>query len=267
MIRSKIKRFKQTFNENDTLLLKTLGVFIEAHEFVKKNNLRKYLLISGFFFLLLFTLTIKLILYFVNTVEAPVSNKILAVLNEYLSLNSKDILTGIKVFFWLVKKGIESNKDAIFSTIFLIIGTPFFSFISSKTEEAYNGVKYPFQWRIFLKEIKRGLLLSIRNSLKQFVLFFLVLLLSFIPVISIFTPLLMFVIQAYYNGILMTDYTLERHGKTLKESQVFYASHKTQMFAIGLGFMFLLLVPVVGWFIAPTYSLVASFLIYSKVNK
>ena len=267
MINLKFKKFKKTLNNNDTIIIKTLSVFIEAHEFVKKNKLRKYLLISGFAFLLLFSITIHLILYFIQTVEKPISEKLVDITKNYIAFNVKDILTGVKVFFWLIKKGIESNKDAIFSAIFLIIGTPFFSFISSKTEEAHNGVKYPFIWRVFFKEIKRGLALSIRNSLKQFGLFFVVLLLSFIPIVSIFTPLLMFIIQAYFNGILMTDYTLERHGKTLKESQTFYATHKTQMFAIGIGFMFLLLIPVIGWFIAPTYGLVASFLVYSELQK
>jgi uncharacterized protein involved in cysteine biosynthesis len=193
-----------------------------------------------------------------------VSHKILEILKNYISFNKSDIIKGINIAFWLIKKAVESNKDAIFSAVFLIIGTPFFSFISSKTEEAFSGVKYPFKWRTFFKELKRGILLSFRNSLKQFGLFILVLLLSFIPIIDIITPLLMFIIQAYFNGILMTDYTLERHGISIKDSEFFYKVNKIQMFAIGIGFMFLLLIPVIGWFIAPTYGLVASFLFYSK---
>ena len=68
----------------------------------------------------------------------------------------------------------------------------------------------------------------------------------------------------YYNGILLTDYTLERQGFNLKQSEDFYSAHKPEMFAIGLGFMFLLLIPVIGWFIAPTYGLVASYLQFQK---
>lgn len=264
---TKLKEIKRALNIYDKILMQTLGAYLEAHEFVKTNNLRKYLFISGLSFLFFFTITIKVILYFINSVETPVTDKILSILKNYISFSQADIIKGIKVAFWLIKKAVDSNKDAIFSAVFLIIGTPFFSFISSKTEEAYSGVKYPFKWRIFFKELKRGLLLSFRNSLKQFGLFILVLLLSFIPVINIITPLLMFAIQAYFNGILMTDYTLERHGISVKESEQFYKVNKTQMFAIGIGFMFLLLIPVIGWFIAPTYGLVASFLRYSKTHK
>jgi hypothetical protein len=42
------------------------------------------------------------------------------------------------------------------------------------------------------------------------------------------------------------------------------SNHKPEMFALGLGFMFILLIPVIGWFLAPTYGLVASYLFFSK---
>ena len=72
------------------------------------------------------------------------------------------------------------------------------------------------------------------------------------------TPLATFVVQAYYNGILITDYSLERRDYSIQETNKYYKQNKSSMFAIGLGFMFLLLIPVVGWFLAPTYALVAS---------
>lgn len=118
------------------------------------------------------TITIKALLFGVDYIQEPISQKLIPLLQRFIYLKPDDISKGISALFWLLKTTIESNKDAIFSGIFLIIGTPFFSFISSKTEEFATGKSYPFKWSIFFNEIKRGLSLSFRNSLKQLGLIF-----------------------------------------------------------------------------------------------
>lgn len=266
MLKINFRDIKQIVLQYENIAIDTLSIYFNAHQFIKKHNLKKYFLISGIAFLLLFTITIKSLLYGVDYIQEPISQKLTPLLQRFINLKPDDLSKGISALFWLLKTTIESNKDAIFSGVFLIIGTPFFSFISSKTEELAIAKNYPFKWSIFFKEIKRGLSLSFRNSLKQLGLILIITLLGFVPIINIITPLLTFLVQAYYNGILMTDYTLERQGFTIKESQLFYKVHKPEMFGIGLGFMFLLLIPVVGWFIAPTYAIVASYIQFSKIN-
>jgi len=266
MLNLNIKRIKQTVIAYEAVVLQVLSIYFETHKFVRNNQFRKYLLVSGIAFLLLFTFIIKAIIYGVNYLESPITTWLLPILQKFLTFSPEDITKGIQASFWLVKKAIEANKDAIFSTIFLVIGTPFFSYISSKTEEIITGRTYQFSWNTFLKEIKRGISISFRNSIKQFGLVLVITLLALIPLIGFVAPLLIFMVQVYYNGILMTDYTLERQGFTGKQSDLFYNTHKPEMFAIGLGFMFLLLIPVVGWFIAPTYGIVASYLQFSKIK-
>jgi CysZ protein len=261
------KQLKKTAIQYESIVMNILSIYFEAHKFVRTNNFRKYLIISGSFFLVFFTITIKVIIYGIEYIEHPITIKLLPFIQRFLLLSSEDITKGIQAVFWLLKKAIEANKDTIFSSIFLIIGTPFFSFISSKTEEIISGTTYKFNWKTFIKEIKRGLNISFRNSIKQFGLILLITLLALIPLFDIIAPLLTFIIQMYYNGILMTDYTLERHGFSIKQSEQFYKTNKPEMFAIGLGFMFLLLIPVIGWFIAPTYGLVAAYLQFSKIEK
>lgn len=241
-----------------------LAIYFDAHRFIEQNNLRKYLLISGVAFLLLFTISIKALIQGLNALEPSITEGVLPYLERYLTIETDQIRKGIQATFWLIKKAIDNNKDVFFSFVFLIIGTPFFSYISSKTEEIYSGKTYKFELHTFLEEIKRGISLSIRNSLKQLGIMMGITLLSFIPLVEIVTPLLTFIVQAYYNGILMTDYTLERQEYSVKDSEVFYGTHQAEMFAIGLGFMFLLLIPVIGWFLAPTYGLVASYLYFEK---
>lgn len=245
-------------------ILNCLKIYFEAHRFIRSNSFSKYFIVSGLAFLILFTISINVIVNSVNYIEAPVTEKALPFIQKYLNLDVNSIEKSIQTTFWIIKKLIESNKDTIFSFIFLIIGTPFFSFISAKTEEINEGKTYPFKLKTFLKELKRGLSLSIRNTFKQLGLLIIITLIGLIPVIGIINPLLSFIIQSYFNGILMIDYTLERKGISVKESERFFRENKSEMFAIGLGFMFLLLIPVIGWFLAPTYGIVASYLFYSK---
>jgi CysZ protein len=266
LFKKKFDSFKENMKHFEVIILDTLQVFFDANRFIRKHNYRTYLLVSGLAFLVLFSLTIKGLTIGLDKLQEPVSQKLTPYLQEIINLSIEDIRQGITATFWLLKKAIESNKDAIFGGIFLIIGTPYFSFLSSKTEELATGKSYPFKWKTFWKEIRRGLSLSLRNSLKQAGLILIITLIGFIPVINTITPILTFIIQAYYNGILMTDYTLERQGFTVSESLSIYKSNKPEMFAIGLGFMFLLLIPVLGWFMAPVYGIVASYLQFSKIK-
>ena len=272
MITDKIKKsvfrkLKNRLINYEKTALHCLSFYFEAHQFVRKNNFRKYIIFSGLSFLVLFTITIKSLLYGIEVFENPASAWLIPQLQKFLNFTEYEIGKGIQAVFWLLKRTIKSNQDAIFSGIFLVIGTPFFSFISSKTEELYSGNKYTFKWSVFLNEIKRGISISVRNSFKQIGLIILITLIALIPILEIFTPLLTFIVQAYFNGILITDYTLERHEYSIKTSEKYYSNHKPEMFALGLGFMFILLIPVIGWFLAPTYGLVASYLYFSNSNQ
>lgn len=264
----KVKVRIATYNA-DTLA--GLGFFFSAHDFIIKHKLGKYLLISGMLFLLVFSIGIEAIIYGIEQMESTISEWIINQVKAYLTLNTEELKLGIQGAFWLLKSTVKSNKDAIFTAVFMIVGTPYFSFISGKIREIITRQTTPFSFKVWKNEIVRGLSLSIKNSFKQLGLILLITLISMIPIVGIVSPLLTFVVQAYYNGILMTDYSLEINGSNVKESQRFYTENKPVMFSIGLGFMFLLLIPVVGWFIAPTYALTASALYFlnhkNKINE
>lgn len=259
-----VKKIKSRAKESNSRMLIGLQFFFEAHSFVIKNKLVKYLLISGALFLLIFSISIKAVITGIESTEPTLTQWIINLLKSYVNLSVDDLTLGIKGAFWLLKTTIDSNKDSIFTSLFLIIGTPYFSFISEKVHKILTHTSKPFTFKGWLKEIYRGLRLSVTNSFKQLGFVLLITLISFIPVLGIIAPLLTFIVQAYYNGILMTDYSLEREGYNLKASRKFYTQNKAIMFSIGLGFMFLLLIPVVGWFLAPTYALTASTLYFFK---
>lgn len=260
------QRFIKRLKSYEQAIITSLPVFFDAHQLIVKHRFKQFLLISGFTFLILFSVVIRMLQSGVDEVAEPAIAFSLPYLDQFLTIGDAAITKALSSFFWLVKLAIDSNKDALFASVFMVIGTPFFSYISARTEEVVTGKSYPFNFWTFLKEIKRGIVLSVRNSFKQLGWLLLISLIAFIPVIGMIAPLLTFVIQAYYNGLLMMDYTLERHNYSVKESQVYYKQHKPELFALGLGLMFLLLIPVIGWFLAPTYALVAAYLSFEKIS-
>jgi len=265
--KSFFKKLKGKINYYNETMVSGLQLFFKAHNFILANKLKRYLFISGFFFLVLFSIGINWLLNLMASIESPTIEWAIPKINIFFNFTDEELRQGFTAVFWILRKTIIVNKDAIFLFIFMIIGTPYFSFISSKTEELINGKTYPFKWKIFIGEIRRGLKISIRNTFKQLLFFIAITLIAFIPYMFVITPLATFIVQAYYNGVLITDYSLERNQFTIKESEQYYKKNKTSMFTIGLGFMFLLLIPVIGWFVAPTYALVASAFYFLKVEK
>ena len=87
-----------------------------------------------------------------------------------------------------------------------------------------------------------------RNLGKEFLVTIPILLLKFIPVVNIFSTILLFLVQAYYAGFGNMDYTLERHLK-YRESINFVGKHKGIAIGNGIVFILFLLIPVIRMFI------------------
>lgn len=257
MNRLKIKKYNEQVTKN-------LLLFFDAHDFVLKNKLYRHLIITGIIFIAVFSVGLTFLIQLINSTENIYNNDIQHFLVSYINLDSNYIKHITHGGFWILKHAIKSNKDSIFLSLFLIFGTPYLSFLSGKIQKIVSNKESIFTWKKFRTEIYRGLSISLRNILKQFLWFILILAISYIPYFEYITPLFGFIIQAYYNGILISDYTLEQKGFSIKESFEFYKTNKFAMFSMGLGFMFILLIPVIGWFIAPTYALVSSSLYFEK---
>jgi CysZ protein len=231
--------------------------YFEAHRFIKKHKLWKWILIPGILYALLFVIGMH---YFSETS----SNFI-----EWLSLK-----TGLKT--WLDK--INSSflgflftigslllwlilllfYFSLFKYLFLIVGSPLFAYLSEKTEAIIEGKDLPFNTAQFFKDIVRGIKLSVRNSLWQTVYTISILVLSLIPILGWLTPAIAVIIECYYYGFSMLDYSMERHKKSPAESIYYVSSHKGLAIGNGLVFYSMHLLPIVGWILAPAYAVVAA---------
>ena len=147
---------------------------------------------------------------------------------------------------------------SLFKYLFLIIGSPLFAYLSEKTEAIMEGKDFPFNFGQLLKDISRGIKLALRNALWQTVYTVSILILSFIPLFGWFTPLFALLIECYYLGFSMLDYSCERNKLSPSQSVAFISEHKGLAIGNGMVFYTMHWVPVLGWILAPSYAVIAA---------
>lgn len=167
---------------------------------------------------------------------------------NFLFITSTLILQLILLFFYF----------SFFKFLFLIIGSPVFAYLSEKTENIIEGKEYPFSFRQLLSDMWRGIRLALRNTLWQTVYTITILIVSFIPVVGWVTPLVAYLVECYYYGFSMMDYSAERHKLSPSQSIAFISSRKGLAIGNGMVFYLMHLVPFVGWVLAPAYAVVAA---------
>ncbi|MBV7270106.1 EI24 domain-containing protein [Winogradskyella luteola] len=134
----------------------------------------------------------------------------------------------------------------LYKHIIMALSSPFMSPVSEKIEAYFTGKPAKnYVSTSFSKQLMRGIRISLRNLSKELLYTIPILLLKFIPVVNIFSTVLLFLVQAYYAGFANMDYTLERHFK-YKDSVTFIRQHRGLAIGNGIGFLLLLLIPVIG---------------------
>jgi CysZ protein len=169
---------------------------------------------------------------------------------------AKDTFTSISTFIGgivLLVIGLILYKHII-----MALSAPFMSPVSEKIEAYLTGVEtHSHRNTSFKEQLWRGIRLSSRNLGKELLMTMPILLLKFIPVVNIFSTVLLFMVQAYYAGFGNMDYTLERHFK-YKESVDFVSRHKGIAIGNGTVFMLFLLIPLIGVILVLPMSVTAS---------
>lgn len=146
----------------------------------------------------------------------------------------------------------------LYKHIVLALSAPFMSPVSEKIEIHINGdLKHQHRKTSFQEQLLRGIKINFRNLTKELLVTIPILLLKFIPVVNIFSTLLLFLVQSYYAGFGNMDYTLERHLK-YKESISFVGRNKGHSIGNGVVFMLCLLIPVIGIIIVLPLSVTAA---------
>ncbi len=237
-----------------------------AHQFIVKHRLWKWILIPGIIYSLLFCIGIYLfwissgnaIDYFISitglkrwmfTMEGSWL--------KFLFIFGQIILQLLMILFYF----------SLFKYIFLIVGSPLFAYLSEKTSSIMENREFPFSFGQLIKDMGRGINLALRNALWQTVYTISILILSFIPLFGWFTPLFALLIECYYLGFSMLDYSCERNKLSPSQSIAFVSGHKGLAIGNGVVFYLMHLVVLVGWILAPTYAVIAATISMHKTRE
>lgn len=159
----------------------------------------------------------------------------------------------------LIRLGLIFIYLTINKYLVLILVSPVLALLSERVDQILSGKSYPFDGDQFFRDVLRGILIALRNMFLEFGIIFLVFILSIIfPFISPFTAIFLLLVEFYFYGFSLLDYTNER--RRLKISQSVRFIRKNKGIAIGNGAMFSLifLVPLLGMIVAPIVGVVAA---------
>ena len=239
--------------------------YLEAHRFISRHKLWKWILIPGFLYTLMFMAGIWLFWVTSNEATQLLLNK--TGIREWLE-NFKNgwmnfLVIICQIIIWMVSLMFYFS---LFKFIFLIIGSPLFSYLSEKTDTILTGKDFPFSFSKLMNDAWRAIKIALRNLLCQSLYMLSLFLLSFFPLFGWVTPLVGLLVECYYLGFSMLDYSSERNNLSAMQSIQFIGRHKG--LAIGNGFVFYLmhLVPIIGWLLAPSYAVIAATLSLHKAR-
>ncbi|WP_242083776.1 EI24 domain-containing protein [Aestuariivivens sediminis] len=146
----------------------------------------------------------------------------------------------------------------LFKHIIMALSAPFMSPVSEKIETHFTGPPSGARRDTsFMHQLFRGIRINGRNLIMELLLTLPILVLKFIPIINIFSTIMLFMVQAYYAGFGNMDYTLERHFK-YKQSIRFVQHHKGIAIGNGMVFLFILLIPIIGVILVLPLSVTAA---------
>ncbi|HEX7905639.1 MAG TPA: EI24 domain-containing protein [Chitinophagaceae bacterium] len=233
----------------------------DAYEFIREHRFWKWIIVPGIIYTALFITGMIVFWQSANNVVSWISLQLRIELwlqeqsSEWLSfffVMAGVMLRLIIVFFYF----------SLFKYLILIIGSPVFAYLSEKTEALMENKEHSFNWSELRKDCSRSIILALRNCGWQIVYLFALLLLSLIPVIGWITPVIALVMECYYYGFSMVDYSLARSGVASSQSVSFIGRHKG--LAIANGFLFYVMHLLIV--LAPAYAIIAATLTVHKVK-
>lgn len=232
--------------------------FSDSFKVIKDAGLRKFYFLPGIISMFLFGGFIYLGEYLSLNLASALEN--FFKLQEYgsiLYIFIKTLVWICTVFFYYL----------VYKSLLLVIISPILGYVSERVETHLTGKKFDFTFKDNLRFLIRGIDIGLKSFFKQMVGTCVVMLLGFIFPINLSIPLLIFIIQGYFTGFSFMDYTLERYNLSPKESLDFLKKQRVYAALCGGIFTLLFFIPVVGIFIAPLITCVATTMITLELLK
>jgi CysZ protein len=238
-------------------IITSVQAYFHTHRFIIKHRLWKWILIPGIIYAVLFCLGIYL--FWISSSSAIEFMLAKTGVKEWMEKMQSSWLSFLLIFGQIVLNLVLLLfYFSLFKYLFLIIGSPLFAYLSEKTESIMEGKDFPFSFSQLMKDMVRGIRLALRNMLWQTVYTVSILILSFVPLVGWVTPLLALLIECYYLGFSMLDYSCERNKLSTAQSILFIGRHKGLAIGNGIIFYMMHMLPILGWILAPSYAVIAA---------
>ena len=247
-----------------------LSAFFKGWSFIRKNGLTHYVLYPVLITLILWLVGVKAMTESIDWLKS------LTLTYFQLPVQSVDPDAGFWKSSWeTLKMWMNSGSTAIVSIIvslvfiilmflvtkyvMLALLSPALALISERTEEILYGRNYPFRLGRFIKDVGRGIFISLRNMFMESSLLLLIWVASlFVPVMLPVTAVLSVFITSYYYGYSMIDYMHERMEIPIQEGSARIRQKKGIAAALGIGIALSVQIPVIGFILAGCASLMAA---------
>ncbi|BDD09124.1 hypothetical protein FUAX_15560 [Fulvitalea axinellae] len=149
----------------------------------------------------------------------------------------------------------------LYRYIMLILFAPILAIQAEKFQRVIYGGSEKFVFSSFIKEAKRGVVVSVRNLFMELAWTLGLLVLSFaVPILSPVFAVMIFVTESYYFGFSMLDYSWILARMSPKQSYSYIKSRRGLAVGNGMIFNLLLLVPLFGALFGPALALAAALL-------
>ncbi len=147
----------------------------------------------------------------------------------------------------------------LYRTVIMIVYSPALGYMSEAVEKQLGGTMSPeFSCRGFAYDAIRGSSLSILTFVLSVAVFGLCWIISLLPLVgAVVSVFLLPLSQMYLAGVGFSDPALERRRYSVRRSLGFCWKNRGRLIGHGLGFSLLLAIPLIGWFLAPSYGIIA----------
>jgi len=233
----------------------------KANQVIVKYRLWPWLIIPGIFSFLYLLILVILGMSCFSGISNHVNERWIP---GFISGDTTYVIVSILLWLFLIIIGYLSYQQIV-----LIFFSPILGFLSEMVEKKLFDQEPPqFHFSDFVKDMARSLILNLRNIGWMLCFTAAAWFISIIPLIgAMLSPVLILLIQSYYGGVGLIDYTLERKRYTVSESIDFSHRNRARVIGVGMGFILLLLIPFIGWFFAPGYGTTAATLaILEKIH-
>ena len=238
-------------------LILAIRAYFSAHRFIVQHKLWKWMIVPGILYAYLFVLGMN---YFSQSSSFFIESIILKTgLKSWVDTLNNDLIGFFITMgsFWLWFT-LLLFYFALFKYLFLILFAPFFAYLHLRIDAIKNETAFVFNSKAYRKLIARALLLNVTNLLWQTVYLIPIVIICTLPIIGWFTPIFTILIECYFLGAAMLDYSLASEQKNKVAAAVYVNNHKGLPIGNGLVFYLLHFIPILGWMTAPFYSLIAA---------